>query len=373
MQAKDLSFNLFKNIYQPGRSSTASVDAPQHNTNNYDFLRLLAACVVIYYHASCLTARFHDPLGLVTGDTTDLGALSVSIFFVISGCLITQSFERSRSILQYAGARFLRIWPAMFVLCVLTACCLGPLVSEDNWHVYFSDNDFWKYFKNCLFLQTYVHLPGVFMHNHYPVVVNGSIWTLPVEAFMYAVTLFLGITRLQKSKFWMTLIFAALVVADMQIFSTPSGGLTPFLWLPPLGATAKFAIMYLAGTLYYLYRDSIKLSGQAAALVFFILAGSYHTPHSRLVEYVCIPYLVMFAAYFPAPFLRNAAKFGDFSYGIYLYGFVVQQSILHFTQGHISSTKFIILSLAISLLCAVGSWHLIEKPALSLKKYLKRA
>lgn len=344
-----------------------------HNANNFDFLRLFAACLVIWYHASCLMGRSRDPLGQLTGNATDLGALAVSIFFVISGYLITQSFERSKSILQYAGARFLRLFPAMFVLCVLTACCLGPLVSETNWQHYFSDNDFWKYFKNCLFLETYVHLPDVFMHNHYPIVVNGSIWTLPVEAFMYSITFLLGVTQVHKSKLLMTLIFAALVVADMQIYSTPSGGLTPFLWLPPLTATAKFAIMYLGGALYYLYRDSVKLSWQAAALILLLLAGSYHTPHSRLLEYFCIPYLVMVAAYFPAPYLRNAAKYGDFSYGIYLYGFVVQQSIMHFTQGHISPAKFIFLSLATSFICAIFSWNFVEKPALSLKRYLKPA
>jgi peptidoglycan/LPS O-acetylase OafA/YrhL len=352
---------------------TPSTDKLAHSANNFDFIRLLAACLVIWYHASCLQGRSTDPLSLLTGNSTDLGALAVSIFFVISGYLITQSFERSKSLLQYAGSRFLRIWPAMFVLCAITACCLGPLVTVDNLPAYFSDNDFRSYFKNCLFLHTYVHLQGVFLHNHYPVVVNGSIWTLPVEAFMYGVTLLLGITRVQKNRFWMTLIFAALVVADMQVFSTPSTVLTPFLWLPPLFATAKFAIMYLAGALYYLYRDSIKLSWQAATLVLFVLAGSYHTPHSRFVEYFCIPYLVMFAAYLPVPYLRNAAKYGDFSYGIYLYGFVVQQSIMHFTQGHISPAKFILLSLAISLVCAFLSWNFVEKPALRLKKYLKQA
>ena len=344
-----------------------------HNTNNFDFLRLFAACLVIVFHASCLMGRFQDPLSYITHNSTDLGALAVSIFFVISGYLITQSFERSKSILQYVGARFLRICPGMFALCVVTACCLGPLVSENNWHDYFADNDFWKYFRNCQFMQTFVHLPGVFMHNHYPGAVNGSIWTLPVEAFMYAVTLCLGITRLQKYKICMTVIFAALIAADMQIFSTPAGGQTTFLWLPPMVATAKFTIMYLAGALFYLYRNSIKLSWQAALLTLAFLAASYGTPHSRLVEYFCVPYLVMFGAYFPAPYLRNAAKYGDFSYGIYLYGFVVQQSIMYFTQGHLSPIKFILLSLAISFVCAYFSWNLVEKPAMSLKKYLNRA
>jgi peptidoglycan/LPS O-acetylase OafA/YrhL len=373
MQATSPSADLLKMPQETSGASKASVDALAHNANNFDFLRLLAACLVIWYHASCLMGRSHDPLGLLTGDTTDLGALAVSIFFVISGYLITQSFERSKSILQYAGSRALRIWPAMFVLCVLTACCLGPLVTDNNWQEYFSDNDFGKYFRNCLFLQTYVHLPGVFMHNHYPVTVNGSIWTLPVEAFMYAVTLFLGVTRLQKNKFWMTLVFASLLVADMQIYSTPSGAMTPFLWLPPLGATVKFAILYLTGALFYLYRDSIKLSWQAAALALFVLAGSYHTAHSRLVEYFCIPYLVMFAAFFPVPYLHNAAKYGDFSYGIYLYGFLIQQTIMYFTQGHISPAKFIFLSLLLSFICAIFSWNCVEKPALSLKKFLKPA
>lgn len=353
------------------RQSSGGDDATSHAGNNFDFMRCLCASFVIWYHTSCLMGRSVDPLFRLSSGSLDLGNLSVSTFFIISGFLITQSYQRTQSLVNFVTARFLRIWPAMFVLCVLTVFVLGPLTTELNLKDYFADNDTWKYFKNCFFTDVYYFLPGVFHDNQYKDAVNGSIWSLPVEVFMYTVTLAFGLLRVSTNKLMMSVIVAILVALDIKVFGTDAGGKTMLLWLPPMLITMKYAIMYMMGAMFYTFRQEIRLSWKVAACLLIVLAGSFGTPVCRTLQYLCIPYLVMFAAFLPVPFLRGFGKRADLSYGIYLYGFPVQQWTMHVTRGHISPTKFTLVTLAMSAILAALSWKLIEKPALNLKKVLR--
>ena len=138
---------------------------------------------------------------------------------------------------------------------------------------------------------------------------------------MYVVTLTLGIFGCLRNRFALAAAFVALLVYDMQIVSATAVGAKQFLWLPAQIETSKFALMYLMGANYYANRNAIKITWRIALPVAVLLAGAFHTPHARLVEIFCIPYLVMFAAYLPIPKLNNFGRRGDFSYGMYLYGF----------------------------------------------------
>lgn len=341
-----------------------------HTSNNFDFLRFVAASSVICYHTPVFLGRGLDPLGQWTGHL-DTGSLAVIFFFVISGFLITQSFDRNNSVVSYVVNRFLRIWPPLVVVLLLSSFCLGPLVTEFTRAQYFTDPHLVSYLQNVFCMQSYNVLPGVFEHNHHREVINGSLWTIPVEVFMYVVTLVLGICGCLRNKLALAVVFAALLVYDMQVVSATAVGAQQFLWLPAQLETSKFALMYLMGANYYANRHSIKISWQIALVVGVLLIGSYHTPHARLVEIFCLPYLVMFVAYLPVRGLNNFGKYGDFSYGMYLYGFPVQQTIWLVTQGHISQFKFTAISLIISFAFAFLSWHLIEKPAMSLRRFFK--
>jgi peptidoglycan/LPS O-acetylase OafA/YrhL len=351
---------------QPGEL----ISSKAHTSNNFDFLRFVAASSVIWYHTPVFLGRGVDPLGQWTGHL-DTGSLAVIFFFVISGFLITQSFDRNNSPRSFIVNRFLRIWPPLVVVLLLCSFVLGPLVTEFSRSQYFCDPHLFSYLQNVFCMQSYNVLPGVFSHNYHREVINGSLWTIPVEVFMYAVTLALGVCGALKNRFALAVGFAALLVYDMQVVSATSIGAQQFLWLPAQLETSKFALMYLMGANYYANRHSIKISWKIALVVGILLIGSYHTPHARLAEVFCLPYLVMFAAYLPVRGLNNFGKYGDFSYGMYLYGFPVQQTLWLATQGHISQFKFTATSLIISFAFAFLSWHLIEKPAMSLKRFLK--
>jgi peptidoglycan/LPS O-acetylase OafA/YrhL len=69
----------------------------------------------------------------------------------------------------------------------------------------------------------------------------------------------------------------------------------------------------------------------------------------------------------PLPFINKASKYGDFSYGLYIYAFPIQQTIILYL-GRIPIVQMILLSILCTLPLSVISWNLIESKALKLKK-----
>ena len=147
--------------------------------NNFDAVRLLAAAVVIFGHAHPLT---NTPSPALLGNSVQ--ALAVKIFFVISGYLIFTSWTLEPSLPRYLRKRSLRIFPALIAICLVSALLLGPALTTLPLGDYFSSPGTYYYFKNALLSPVY-DLPGLFQDNTYPVAVNGSLWSLPVEFAMY--------------------------------------------------------------------------------------------------------------------------------------------------------------------------------------------
>jgi peptidoglycan/LPS O-acetylase OafA/YrhL len=334
--------------------------------NNFDLLRFVAASMVLVCHSYALLGK-KEPFG-VLGCNTSFGDLAVSIFFVISGYLITSSFERDRMPANFITGRVLRIWPALIAAVCLAVFIIGPLNTSLSIRNYFSDPMTWSYFKNLRLMEIQFTLPGVFASNPFKDSVNGSIWTLPIEVFMYAVTLAFGLSRLHRFRFGMLALVACLIVADTHIFSTNQGQTTSFLWLGSSFSVSKWAIFYLVGAIFFLYRDRVQFSGTLAAICFILFVGSLTAPSFRLISLFTLPYMVLYLAFARIPYLMRFGRFGDFSYGLYVYAFPIQQTIAHLTQGQLSVLRMFVYSFSLTLIAAVLSWHGIENPCLKLKK-----
>lgn len=151
-------------------------------TNNFDALRLLAATVVVYGHAFPLTKTAQV---VILGNSVE--SLAVKVFFVISGYLISESWLRDPQINRFLIRRALRIFPALIVVVLLSVLVLGPLATTLSIAGYFGNISVLMYLKN-IFLYPVYYLPGVFQSNPYPIAVNGSLWSLPVEFSMYLLT-----------------------------------------------------------------------------------------------------------------------------------------------------------------------------------------
>ncbi|MFC3607433.1 acyltransferase family protein [Stutzerimonas tarimensis] len=335
----------------------------QRNENNFDFLRLLAASAVVVGHSFWLSGNAElEPVRQILG-YADIADIAVNLFFVMSGYLIAASWLNSRNVIDFLGKRALRIFPALIVSTLVTVTLVGSLATRLPLGEYLQSPQTLGYLSNMVLL-TQFQLPGVFVDNLFPNTVNGSVWTLPYEVAMYSILMLLGLCRL----FNRTVVLAGLALLL----------LIHFVLIPELGIQSqvlykgtRLGIFFFSGGALYLYRKQVRWNWKIAAVL--LAASLVSAGHERwmLVHTLTLPYLAIYLAHLRIPALVKAGKYGDFSYGVYIFSFPAQQLII-FWQPQLALSTFMVLSLVVSLTLAWFSWHLIEAPALALKRYLPR-
>ncbi|OOG64926.1 hypothetical protein B0E46_05920 [Rhodanobacter sp. B04] len=335
-------------------------------SNNFDFVRLLAAGVVLCGHqfAVCLRPE-PSPFGLIT-----LGTLGVLIFFSISGYLVAQSWVRDPHVLRFASKRFLRIWPGLAVVTFVAAFVIGPAVTSLSLPGYFGSPATWGYLTQ-LYLNIKYVLPGVFEHN--PVsVVNGSLWTIPIEVRWYGVLLVAGIFGLLHKKMRFALLLGVVLYAIYiyGIFDVQHNPRAAFL-RPDFGC--EYGSYFCYGVLMNSFREEwhryrLLLAGLLSGLA--VLLAAAH--HGYAAIYALLPFLVIWFGTSSTPVLRDFGRYGDFSYGIYIYAFMVQQFLISILGIDHSYWAAVSASAVCTLGLAVVSWHFVEAPAMTLKRHLGR-
>lgn len=325
---------------------------------NFAALRFLAALAVLWSHSFTLAGGqgAWEPLKALSGGQSKLGTTAVVIFLVMSGYLVTQSFDRSPGLWRFVKARLLRIMPGLLAMLVLFGLVLGPLLTVAPLGEYFASKDFLKFFAfNGSLLGYWARLPGVFSENPQPFI-NGSSWTIRFQAECYLLVLFLGVLGLLNRYIVLALFLAGMtyLVIDGPYTDANFGQ-----WNHRVDIATKF----LAGAAIYRWR--LEMVGNAAlcCLVLWLLAlffGGYW-----LVLPTAFAYLVIYAALMPIR-LPNMERYGDLSYGIFLSAWPVQQLVIHF--GLASTWLGVgLLSTIGSIGVALLSWHLLEKRVLSFK------
>ena len=159
--------------------------------NNFDILRLVAAWLVLFSHSYGLyygsTDWFHQTLGY-----EQASSIGLNIFFTISGYLVTASYINQPRFTSFMLKRILRIVPGLFVVLALSALIMGPLVTTLPLSTYFTETATYKYIRGALVFTIKYFLPGVFADLPFPAAVNGSLWTLKIEARCYLLIGILG-------------------------------------------------------------------------------------------------------------------------------------------------------------------------------------
>lgn len=329
--------------------------------NNFDFLRFVAATMVLLGHCYWLSGRLpEEPLRPLTGGT-DMADVAVDVFFVISGFLITASYLHGNSNVSFILKRALRIFPGLAFAVVFALLVIGPLTTPLPLNEYFTDGKTAAFLTN-LFLMTRYELPGVFSGNPFPEVVNGSFWTLPLEGLMYCSVLLLGALKLLKRQMVM---FGLGVLMAGHFFVLPTLGVESVTILKLF----RLGLFFYAGAALYFFQDSIRWDGRIALLLLTASVLALGSPVWFSVHMLTLPYLVIYLAYVRLPKVAHFGKHGDFSYGMYIFGFPVQQLLIHWFGADISLGLFALSSMAITLCFAVLSWRLVEAPALRLKRF----
>jgi peptidoglycan/LPS O-acetylase OafA/YrhL len=326
--------------------------------NNTQLLRLLAATGVIAFHSRVLSGHASDSLMFSVGEV-NLGTLGLDSFFVLSGFLVTQSWLRRSHLSAFLAARALRIYPAL-IAAVALSILLAGLSSSLPWASFLTDPKTLAFARhNALGWRIEYLLPGAFKANPYPDAVNGSLWTLPVELRLYVGVALFGACGLLARRNLYAITLAMLVA----VFVLKPG------WLPlPTKDKAVFelALLFAFGSFAYVWRDRIPLSllavaGGAAACLW--------NPGGWLrgtVLALFTAYAVLALAYHPHVRSRRLNCGDDYSYGLYVYAFPVQQTlILH--APRLTSMELLVQSFMATLALAAVSWHFLEQPILGLK------
>jgi peptidoglycan/LPS O-acetylase OafA/YrhL len=336
--------------------------------NNFDAIRFLAASLVILSHAFAVGGQpGSEPLAGATGFIT-FGSLAVEIFFVVSGYLIVKSLVNKRSLFDFVEARILRIFPALIVCCVFSTLFIGLAVTRLSASDYLTDVQTWRYLAgNASLLQLQWFLPGVFDENSLKGVVNGSLWTLPIELRMYGVVLALGLLTVTLKRYRPALLTMCIGGYVLYQFATQAQVLADHV----SAMADPLSMCFLMGALWYLLRKYVPVSATLALGLWAVTLLCKGSTASIALYYIALSYSIMVVAFdenFP---LFNFGKHGDFSYGLYLYGFPVKQAMAAFAFGLTPYLLFLI-AFPVTLLLAWLSWNTIEKPALRQKGTIAR-
>jgi len=158
----------------------------QDRNNNFNLIRFLAATAVLFAHSYALSGHpMEEPLLRWSNGATHFGTLGVTLFFIISGFLVSKSFTERRTLAAFSVARALRIYPALIAATLFSAALAGAL-STTAWRDFLIDSQTHRFVvANSIGWHARYYLPGAFADNPFPRAVNGSLWTIPVELRMY--------------------------------------------------------------------------------------------------------------------------------------------------------------------------------------------
>ncbi|MGO8672435.1 MAG: acyltransferase family protein [Capsulimonadaceae bacterium] len=352
------------------RTSMRESDTPslQHQLwgssrlNNFDFLRLFFATMVIFAHSYILSTGTNlvEPFFRLTHHQEEGGGIAVDCFFMISGFLVSQSWMRS-DMLAYFKKRALRIFPGFVVALLVCVFVVGPLGGA-NWSTYFRNPHTYDMLQIAP-AQFADSLPNVFAHNPYPNAVNISLWTIPFELQCYLMVAVFGMLRAYRNRIRVLAIF----VAIYGLYNVE-----PFLPLihvqPPIERDhfLRLVTYFMSGMVAFHYRDKVPHSGALFGLSILALILSLRVGFSW-INPIFGAYALFFVAFERSLPLLNAARYGDFSYGTYLYAFPIQQLLLYHCPGFFRPLTLFFTATMVTYCVAIVSWRLVEQPCLNLK------
>ena len=343
-------------------------DLVSSRDNNFNLLRFSAATGVFISHVFILSG-----IGMKPG-TAVLGYISVNVFFIISGFLVTKSLIDRSDIYKFTQARVLRIFPALILAVLFSTFVVGLGFTTLPKAQFLVDPATQEYMlKNILLLIPEIpeKLPGVFVETPVSRIVNAPLWTLPYEIKMYILLGVVGLLLIYKpsvnKKRIFLLSFFIITLISMMMFVVGYSSRSEPIDFGFKYDYFRFVAMFGSGVVLFMIRDKLYLSTKYSLVILaLIIASSLYRPLFVAMTFISLSYLVLYLAYIPGGFLRKFNSLGDYSYGIYIYGYPVQQAIEHIWPN-LNLAGYFMATYSTTMFLAVLSWHFVEKRALRLK------
>lgn len=336
-------------------------------SSGFDYLRMALSFLVMCWHSVSTSYEEQADFNLWAGPARPFLGLLMPMFFALSGYLVAWSLFRSKTLLKFILFRMMRIYPALFVETVLSALVLGPLLTTLSLKDYFSDPRFYSYMLNIVG-DVHYFLPGLFESNPFPHVVNNQLWTIPYELLSYLALAALSLLGLKRWRVLGALAPVVLTLAYLVIRIYRRGELPehPSTLNGPL-----LVITFLAGVAIFSYAEripwSLWLFAACGAFSIYVLSGSIVT--GSILDFG-IPFTAAYCTVYLG--LTNCPRIkalsgADYSYGIFLYHFAIQQAVMNCLPWSHHWYLNLAISFPLTLALAMLSWRWVEKPTLSLK------
>jgi peptidoglycan/LPS O-acetylase OafA/YrhL len=350
------------------------------HANALNAVRLVLASAVIFSHAFPLGGWGQDKFFNLFRQQENLGGVAVIGFFAISGYLITKS-GANKDVLQFIWARVLRIFPAFWLVLLVGVFAVGPMI----WAI--EGRQFSEYFvlgggtAASYFLGNWnltIQQWGIFniftTTTPYGLetggsVFNGSLWTLQYEWGAYiliAVIVLFGAMRYSR------VLIPALLALSMFAQAIRLGGSSGFTVLYPVfvdGLMVNLLTAFMWGALFAIYSNRIHIDDRLGLLSLAVTAYSLLFGGFGIVGFPAFAYFLFWVSVRVPNWVKRIGAKHDYSYGIYLYGFLVQQVLAYFGWHHFGYAAYTISALIITTGLAMLSWHLLERPALAIKDW----
>lgn len=339
------------------------IDAVGTKSENLHLMRFIAAIMVILFHS------FHIAKGSETGEwfrvltnhQLTMGEFAVSLFFLCGGYLIAMSVEKYKTAKEYFLARIKRLFPPLIFVTIATVIGCS-FISDWKPAGYVLSWDTWKYLLNAVFIRVH-ELPGVFANNP-DAVVNGSLWTLPLEFVCY-ILCFIAFkcTLLQKKRFPYGIpivVIGAIVAWNLgEMYQSLREGISPVL-------------LFYIGMGYWVYREYVVLSARYFLISIVVFVLLFVVGAGDISMLVAFPYMMMYLWFGMKQCSPKLGKLGNYSYGIYLWGFTVQQVVVYFwPKATMPPMLNALISIPISILLGVLTYEIVENKSRGIPDWVR--
>ena len=327
-------------------------------STNVNLLKFIAAILVIIGHANPVTGTGTDLLTMYTGGECSFGGLAVGFFFFLSGLYVTKSLSKTTNLKKYIFKRAERIFPQLIVVILLSAFVLGPILTNLPLGTYFTSGGTYLYLLNSLLVPIH-NLPGVFDGLPYQTV-NGPLWTLPVEfacyLMLWAISLLLvlitrykghgNLSGIVDSKAFRVLLWIGAIAVFL-------GFIAVFYVLKNdfLVSVVRPVVIFIEGSLFYQYRDKIKVNWIVGLVMALILALSGLAGLFSIGMIIFLPYITI-SLTLGIPQIKADWTIFKISYEMYLLGWPIQQVIMRVVNGGLSAPLNVLLTVPFDIILA---------------------